>query len=265
LREARHEFEWAAAGKLPKLIDLDDLCGDLHMHTTATDGNATLEEMVEAARARGFQYIAITDHSKRVTMARGLDAARLLQQWKEIDRLNRKLKGFRVLKGIEVDILEKGGLDLENDVLAQADWTVASVHYGQNQSREQITRRIIGALENPHVRAVAHPTGRLINRRKPYEVDLDAVFKAARDNGKMMELNANPARLDLDDVACAAAKTFGIPIVISSDSHSTDGFQVLRYGVMQARRAGLTKKDVANTRTLEKLIELIDKGRQKAR
>jgi DNA polymerase (family X) len=264
LREARHEFEWAEAGKLPKLIELDDLCGDLHMHTTATDGKATLEEMVEAARAQGFQYIAITDHSKRVTMARGLDAARLRKQWKEIDQLNRKLKGFRVLKGIEVDILEKGGLDLDDDVLADADWVVASVHYGQNQSREQITRRIIGALENPHVRAIAHPTGRLINRRKPYEVDLDAVFKAARDNGKMMELNANPARLDLDDVACAAAKSFGIPIVISSDSHSTDGFRVLRYGVLQARRAGLTKKDVANTRSLEKLNELIEKRRQKA-
>ncbi|MBI3839892.1 MAG: DNA polymerase/3'-5' exonuclease PolX [Planctomycetia bacterium] len=264
LREARHEFEWARSGKLPKLIELDDLCGDLHMHTTATDGKATLEEMVAAARARGFEYIAITDHSKRVTMARGLDAARLRQQWKEIDRLNRKLKDFRILKGVEVDILEKGGLDLQDDVLAEADWVVASVHYGQNQSREQITKRVVDALENPHVRAIAHPTGRLINRRKPYEIDLDAAFKAARDNNKMMELNANPARLDLDDVACAAAKSFGIPIVISSDSHSADGFHVLRYGVLQARRAGLTKKDVANTRSLEKLNELIAKGRQKA-
>ncbi len=138
------------------------------------------------------------------------------------------------------------------------------MHYGQNQSREQITKRMIGALENPNVCAIAHPTGRLINRRKPYEVDLDAVFKAACDNGKVMELNANPHRLDLDDVACATAKSFGIPIVISSDAHSTEGFDVLRYGILQARRAGLTKKDVVNTRPLEKLQALVEKGRQKA-
>jgi DNA polymerase (family 10) len=264
LREARREFQWAEQGKLPKLIELDDLCADLHMHTTATDGTATLEEMVAAARAYGLQYIAITDHSKRVTMARGLDDVRLRAQWKQIDKLNKTLRGFKVLKGVEVDILEKGGLDLDDDVLCDADWVVASVHYGQNQSREQITKRMIDALENPYVSAIAHPTGRLINKRKSYEVDLDAVFKAARDNGKLMELNANPHRLDLDDVACAAAKSFGIPIVISSDAHSTEGFNVLRYGVLQARRAGLTKRDVANTRPLEKLKELVKKGRHKA-
>ncbi len=264
LREARREFQWAEQDKLPKLIELDDLCADLHMHTTATDGTATLEEMVAAARARGLQYIAITDHSKRVTMARGLDGVRLRAQWKQIDKLNKTLRGFKVLKGVEVDILEKGGLDLDDDVLCDADWVVASVHYGQNQSREQITKRIIDALENPYVSAIAHPTGRLINKRKSYEVDLDAVFKAARDNGKLMELNANPHRLDLDDVACAAAKSFGIPIVISSDAHSSEGFNVLRYGVLQARRAGLTKRDVANARPLEKLKELLKKGRDKA-
>ncbi len=146
-------------------------------------------------------------------------------------------------------------------MLAEADWVVASVHYGQNQPREQITKRIIGALENPHVHAIAHPTGRLINRRKSYEVDLEAVFKAAQANGKILELNANPNRLDLDDVACAAANSHGIPIVISSDAHSTEGLDVLRYGVLQARRAGLTKKDVVNTRSLPKLQELIEKGR----
>ncbi len=149
LREARREFEWADQGPLPKLIELNDLVADLHMHTTETDGKATLEEMVAAARKRGLQYIAITDHSKRVTMARGLDAERLRAQWKEIDKLNRRLKGFRVLKGIECDILEKGGLDLDDDVLAESDWVVASVHYGQNQSREQITKRVVDALANP--------------------------------------------------------------------------------------------------------------------
>ncbi len=261
LREARHEFEWARQGKLPKLIELDDLCGDLHMHTTATDGKASLEGMVAAARDRGHHYIAITDHSKRVTMARGLDAARLRRQWKEIDKLNRSLRGFRVLKGVEVDILERGGLDLDDDVLAEADWVVASVHYGQNQPREQITSRMIGALENPYVCAIAHPTGRLINRRQAYDVDLDAVFKAAKANGKMMELNANPERLDLDDVASAAAKSQGIPIVISSDAHSTEGMNVLRYGVLQARRAGLTKADVVNARPLAQLQKLIAKSR----
>jgi len=259
LREARREFEWADAGKLPALIELDDLRGDLHMHTNATDGKATLEEMIAAARDRGLAYIAITDHSKRVTMANGLDGARLLRQWAQIDKLNEKLKGFRVLKGVEVDILEKGGLDIPDDVLAEADWVVASVHYGQNQPREQITKRIVDALQNPHVSAIAHPTGRILNRRKPYEVDLEAVFQAARDYGKLLELNANPARLDLDDVACAAAKNHHIPIVISSDAHSTLGLDVLRYGVNQARRAGLTKADVANTRSWNEMRILIGK------
>ena len=261
LREARNEFEWAAEGKVPKLIELDDLRGDLHMHTTATDGTATLEEMVEAAQARELSYIAITDHSKRVTMANGLDGARLRRQWKEIDKLNAKLRDFKVLKGVECDILEKGGLDIEDEVLAEADWVVASVHYGQNQSREQITKRVVDALANPNVSAIAHPTGRLLNRRKSYEIDLDAVFAAAKAHHKVLELNANPYRLDLDDVACAAAKQHGVPIVISSDAHSTKGLDVLRYGVLQARRAGLTKRDVVNTRDLKKLEELIAKGR----
>jgi DNA polymerase (family 10) len=248
LREARREFDWADAGELPALVEQDQIQGDLHMHTTATDGAATLEEMAAAAKARGLKYIAITDHSKRVTMANGLDATRLRRQWEEIDKLNGRLKGFTVLKGCEVDILEKGGLDLDDDVLAEADWIVASVHYGQNQPREQITRRILDAIANPHVSAIAHPTGRLLNRRKPYEVDIDAVFQAARTHRKLLELNAHPQRLDLDDVACAAAKQHGVPIVISTDAHSIDGLDKLRYGILQARRAGLTKADVANTR-----------------
>ncbi|HJT35423.1 MAG TPA: DNA polymerase/3'-5' exonuclease PolX [Pirellulales bacterium] len=248
MREARHEFEWADAGALPKLIEVGDIQGDLHMHTTATDGKATLEEMVAGAQARGLKYIAITDHSKRVSMANGLDAARLRAQWAEIDRLNETLRGFVVLKGIEVDILERGGLDLEDDVLAEADWVMASLHYGQQQPRVQITRRIVDALANPHVSAISHPTGRLINRRKPYDVDLDAVFRAAREHGKFMELNSHPHRLDLDDLACAAAKRHGIPIVISTDAHEVAGLDKLRYGILQARRGGLTKEDVVNTR-----------------
>lgn len=259
LREARKEFDWAAQGTLPKLIETDDICGDLHMHTTATDGQATLPEMVAAAQARGLKYIAITDHSKRVSMANGLDGVRLRKQWAEIDKLNAQLKNFVILKGVECDILEKGGMDLPDDVLAEADWVVASIHYGQNQPREQITERVLGALENPYVAAIAHPTGRLINRRKPYEIDLDAVYKAAVKNRKLLELNSNPARLDLDDVACAAAKTYGIPIVINTDAHSTEGLDVIRYGILQARRAGLTKEDVANTRPWKEMKKLIGK------
>ena len=257
LREARREFQWADAGELPEPITVEDLKGDLHVHTTATDGKATLEEMAAAAQAIGLKYIAITDHSKRVTMANGLDGPRLMKQWEEIDRLNERLRGFTVLKGVEVDILERGGLDLDDDVLKHADWVVASLHYGQNQPREQITRRIVEALENPYVCVIGHPTGRLINARDRYDVDLEAVYEAAKKHKKCLELNGSPNRLDLDDVACAAARDQGIPIVISTDAHSTESFSHLRYGVLQARRAGLTKADVANTRTWPQLKKLL--------
>jgi DNA polymerase (family 10) len=257
LREARREFEWADAGKLPELVELRDIRGDLHTHSTWTDGLATIEEMAQAAKLRGEKYIAITDHSKRVSMVNGLNADRVLKQWAEIDKLKKRLKGITVLKGIEVDILERGGLDLPDDVLAQADWVVASVHYGHNQPKEQITRRMIEALENPYVCAIAHPTGRMLLKRKPYEVDLDAVLRAARDNRKFMELNAHPLRLDLDDVACAAAKNLGVPIVISTDAHRPEGLDAMRYGIMQARRGGLTKHDVANTHTWPQVKKML--------
>jgi DNA polymerase (family X) len=257
LREARREFEWADAGKLPTLVELDDIRGDLHIHSTWTDGQATIEEMAEGAKARGLRYIAITDHSKRVAMVGGLDEKRIREQWAEIDALNARLKGLTVLKGIEVDILERGGLDLPDDVLADADWVVASVHYGHQQPRAEITRRVIGALENPHVAVFAHPTGRMLLRRKPYEIDLDAVMRAARDNRKMLELNAHPKRLDLDDVACAAARDLGVPIVISTDAHRPEGLDAMRCGIQQARRGGLTRADVANTRTWPQLKKLL--------
>jgi DNA polymerase (family X) len=260
LRENRQEYTWAKAGQLPKLIDLADLRGDLHMHTTASDGQHSLREMAAAAQARGLSYIAITDHSKRVSMANGLNGERLLQQWAEIDRINQEFSDFQILKGVEVDILEPGGLDIEDEVLAQADWVVASVHYGQNQPSEQITKRIVDALANPWVSAIAHPTGRLINKRAAYQVDLTAVYEAAAKHKKALELNSNPARLDLDDVACAAAKQYGIPIVISSDAHSTAGFDVLRYGILQARRAGLTRQDVLNTTEWSVMKERIRRG-----
>ncbi len=260
LRENRREYEDAANGTLPKLIELSDLQGDLHMHTTASDGSNSIAEMIAAAQARGLKYIAITDHSQRVSMANGLNSERLLAQWAEIDRINKTLKGFTVLKGVEVDILEAGGLDIPDDVLKEADWIVGSVHYGQNQPREQITKRIVDALANPWLSAIGHPTGRLINKRKSYAVDLDAVYAAAKEHGKALELNANPARLDLDDVACAAAKRHGIPIVISSDAHSQLGMDVLRYGILQARRAGLTKDDILNTQPWSKAKLRITRG-----
>ncbi|OHB84946.1 MAG: DNA polymerase III subunit beta [Planctomycetes bacterium RBG_16_64_12] len=262
LREARREFDWAERGELPCLVEPDDIRGDLHTHSTWTDGLATIEQMATEAKKRGLRYIAITDHSKRVAMAGGLTAAALRRQWAEIDKLNEGAlgKGFKILKGIEVDILERGGLDLDDEVLAEADWVVASVHYGQSQPRDKITRRVVEALQNPHVSAIAHPTGRLLNRRNAYEIDLDTVLKAARDHGKMMELNAHPMRLDLDDVACAAAKNYGVPIVISTDAHHASGLDAMRYGVLQARRGGLTREDVANTRTWPQMKRLLGKG-----
>ncbi len=259
LREARQEFAWAEQGPLPKLVELSDIRGDLHAHTDETDGRGSLREMAEAAQQRGLSYLAITDHSQRVSMAQGLNPERLLAQWARIDRFNATLTNFRVLKGIECDILERGGMDLPDDVLAQADWVNASIHYGQRQSRAQITERILQAIEHPHVTAIAHPTGRLINRREAYDVDIDAVIKAAAQHRKILELNANPQRLDLNDIYCAAAKSQGVLIVISTDAHEPAGFDDMRYGVLQARRGGLTKADVVNTRSLPQLLKLLKK------
>lgn len=262
LREARDEFKLAEAGPLPTLIELADLRGDLHMHTSASDGAATLREMVDAARERGLDYIAITDHSKRVSMANGLDGDRLREQWAEIDRVRDEVDDVHILKGVECDILEAGGMDLPDDVLGEADWVVASVHYGQKQPRSRIMDRLIGALEHPSVCAIAHPTGRLINRREPYDVDIGELIEAAAENGKLLELNANPARLDLDDAHCSQAKRRGVPIVINSDAHSTAGLSVTRYGIMQARRGALTPADVVNTLPWKQFRERLQKLRR---
>jgi DNA polymerase (family 10) len=261
LREDRNEFKWSADDNLPELIELNDVCGDLHMHTNATDGAATLREMADAAIDRKLSYIAITDHSKRVSMARGLDADRLRSQWKMIDAIRPEYDGrLTILKGIECDILEAGGMDLPDDCLQEADWVLASIHYGQKQPRDQITERILGAIENPWVTCIAHPTGRLINRRPPYEVDMESVMQAAKRNGKLLELNANPARLDLNDIHLATAKRLEIPIVISTDAHSIDGLDVMRYGIKQARRGGLTREDVGNTRPWTELKKMFRRG-----
>ena len=264
LREGRDEILLAERETLPLLVTLADIRGDLHMHTTATDGEDTLTDMVRAAAERKLAYVAITDHGQRVTMAHGLDRHRLVAQWGEIDRLNESLAAdgrppIVVLKGIEVDILEKGGLDLPDEVLAQADWVVASLHYGQNQPRERITARIIAAIENPYVAVIGHPTGRLINRRPAYDVDIEAMIEAAARTGTFLEINANPWRLDLDDRHAAAAKAAGVKLVISTDAHSTRGLDVMRCGILQARRAGLEAQDIVNTRTLAGLKKLMKK------
>ncbi len=257
LRENRREFEWADNRQLPELLLQTDILGDLHMHTVASDGAGTILEMALAAKARGLQYIAITDHSKRVSMANGLDADRLRKHWQEIRRVREQISGIQILCGIECDILEDATMDLPDDVLAEADWVVAVLHYGLRQPREQIMQRLLNAIRNPHVDAIGHCTGRMIGRREGADVNFADLLKAAADHQVMLEINAHPSRLDLDDVHAAAARDHGIPIVINTDSHSVDGFDVLQYGVDQARRAGLTAKDVANTRPLPEFLKLL--------
>jgi DNA polymerase (family 10) len=262
LRENRGEIERAEKGKLPKLLELKDIRGDLHMHTTATDGTATILEMIEAAKERGREYIAITDHSKRVSMANGLDAARLRAHWKEIDKIRKKVTGIEVLCGVECDILEDARLDLDDEVLAEADWVLGVLHYGLKQPREQITKRLMSAIKNPNVDCIGHPTGRLLERRPGANVAFDEILKAAADHGVLMEINAHPNRLDLDDVHAAAARDLGIPIVISTDSHSQTGLDLMQFGIFQARRAGLEKKDVANTRPLKEFKKLLRRNQK---
>jgi DNA polymerase (family 10) len=257
LRENWGEIEAAQKGKLPKLITLKEIRGDLHAHTKATDGRHTLGQMLEAARDRGYQYLAITDHSKRLSMTHGFDAKRLAIRNEEIDRLNEKLEGFIVLKSIEVDILEDGSLDLPNSILKELDLTVCSVHSKFNLPREKQTERIIRAMDNPYFNIFAHPSGRLIDEREPYDVDMERVMEAAKERGYVMEVNAHPDRLDLSDVHCKLAKDMGVKVVISTDAHSVTDLELMRFGVWQARRGWIEKEDVLNTRNCDVLKKLI--------
>ena len=257
LRENRLEFRWADEGRIPDLVTLSDIRGDLHMHTTASDGAASIEQMAIAARERGLKYIAITDHSKRVSMANGLDEERLLRHWEEIRRVRETIDGIEILCGIECDILEDASLDLADEVLAEADWVIAVLHYGLRQPHDQIMQRLLNAIRSPHVDIIGHCTGRIIGRREGADMNMMDVLRAAADHGVMMEINAHPSRLDLSEIHAAAARDLGIPIVISTDAHSTDGFDVMQYGVDQARRAGLTRDDVANTRTAAEFRRLL--------
>ena len=250
LREARGEVALAREHRLPKLVELDDIRGDLQMHTSATDGKGTIEDMAHAARALGYQYIAITDHSKRVTMALGLDTKRLREQWKAIDAWNAASRGFTVLKSIELDILETGKLDLPDDVLAQADYVVATIHYGITQSEKELTRRLVGAAEHPWVDAIGHPTGRLVGKREPYPFDFEALCRACTATGCLLELNGHPERMDLPDTLAAAGKQRGVRFVLSTDSHQPGNLPFMKYAVYLARRAGLEAGDILNTRPL---------------
>jgi DNA polymerase (family X) len=257
LREDRGELRAAAEGKLPRLVRLEDLKGDLHAHTTESDGRYTALEMAEAAQARGYEYLAVTDHSRHVTIAHGLDAKRLARSIKAIDKLNAKLKGFTLLKSVELDILVDGSLDLADGILDELDLVVCSVHYNFKLPKEKQTERVIRALDNPRVNIFGHPTGRLINERPPYEIDLEKVMRAAVERGCFLELNAHPDRLDLDDVHCQMAKEMGLKVALSTDAHSTDDLDLMRFGIGQARRGWLGAGDVINTRPLSELRKLL--------
>ncbi len=253
LREARGEIELARRRALPTLVELRDVRGDLHAHTNATDGKATLEEMARAARKLGHLYLAITDHSKRVTMARGLDAERLRTQWREIDRLNQSSNGFTLLKGVELDLLENGELDLPDDVLAEADYVVASLHYGASRDPQENTRRLLRAVSHPLVDAIAHPTGRLLNRREPYPLDFDELARACAMEGCLLELNGSPERMDLPDHLVMAAAEQGVKFALGTDSHAVGHLGYMVYAVAIARRAGLTKDRIVNSLDLQGL------------
>lgn len=257
LREDRGEIEAARKKRLPALVEIADIRGDLHCHTTATDGRDTLEAMARAAAARGYEYISANDHSKRVSIAHGLDRRRLLQQVRAIDKLNAKLQGIEVLKSAEVDILDDGSLDLPGDVLKELDFTVCAIHYGLNRSREKQTERILRAMDNPYFTILAHPTGRLINAREPYDINLERVLTAARERGRILEVNAHPDRLDLDDRGCRMAKEAGVRLAISTDAHRVADLDLMRFGIDQARRGWLEPDDVVNTRRLADLRQLL--------
>jgi len=256
IREDRGEIECALENKLPDLIDYTDIRGDLHVHSNYSDGHSTIEEIAEHAKSLGYEYIAICDHSQSVKYAHGLTEDRLKRQIEEIDKLNERITGIKILKGIEVDILPDGKLDFPNEILAQLDYVVASIHIG---FKKNVTERMLSALENPYVHTLAHPTGRLISKREGYDVDLDKVFEAALKNNKILELNAYYDRLDLNEINLRKAKEMGIKIAIGTDAHHIGGMRMMRFGVGIARRGWLEKKDVINCLSLQDLKKLLSR------
>ncbi len=254
LRENTGEIQVAEANKLPHLVSLDDIRGDLQMHTIASDGRNTIEEMGEAARALGYEYIALTDHSKAVTVANGLDEKRTIEHIQKIHAAQKRVPGIRLLAGMEVDILKDGRLDLDDEVLAQLDVVVVSVHSYMNLERAAMTDRILAAVENPYTQIIAHPTGRLVIRRDPFDYDMEKIFAAAAKHGAALECNAYPDRLDLKDVHLRKAVDLGAKIVISTDSHACANLRFMKYGVLTARRGWVEKKDVINTLPLDAFL-----------
>ncbi|MEJ2106780.1 MAG: DNA polymerase/3'-5' exonuclease PolX [Acidiferrobacteraceae bacterium] len=257
LREGRGEIEAAHAKTLPKLVELDDLKGDLHVHTNATDGSADLEPMVRAAKKRGFDYVAITDHTKHLTIAHGLTAEALAKQIDAIDRLNDKLRGITVLKGVEVDILEDGSLDLPDSILQRLDLVIGAVHGQFGLSRSKQTQRVCRAMDHRYFSILAHPSGRLLEERKAMDLDMERIVRHARERGCFLELNAQPQRMDLDDTHCRLAKEEGVLVCINSDAHGESQFEDLTFGINQAQRGWLRKEDVLNSRPLGTLRKLL--------
>lgn len=258
LREDLGEIEAAMAGRLPRLVTMEDIRGDLHVHSRWSDGSQTISELAEAARASGLAYIAVADHSQGLGVARGLSVERLMEQKREVAEVNARYRDFRVLHGTEMDIRSDGTLDFPDEVLKELDVVIASIHSGFRQSREQLTARLGAAMRNPHVAIIAHPSGRLIGERDPYDVDLAELLQLAKETGTALEINAYPLRLDLNDVASRRAKELHVPVAIGTDAHVLGQLENLAYGVAVARRGWLEKKDVLNTLEVEEL-----KGRLK--
>jgi DNA polymerase (family 10) len=254
IREDQGEIELAEKHEVPRLVDLRDIKGDFHLHSKWSDGNNTIEEMALAAKDAGYKYIAITDHSKGLGIAHGLTEERLKEQVLEIRRLNQKLKGFRILSGMEVDIRADGSIDMPDNILAKLDCVVGAVHSSFNQSEERITRRIIKAIENPHIDIIAHPTSRLIGEREPTAVDMEAVFKAAVKHQKALEINAMPSRLDLKDIHIHRARELGVMLAIGTDSHIAGQLKLMRFGIGIARRGWCEPKHILNCLPIEKVL-----------
>ncbi len=257
LRENSGEIEAAKNDKLPDLITLEEIKGDLQSHTEASDGVLSLEEMAEAAQKRGYQYLAITDHSKKVAMAGGLDEQRLNEQIEKIAKINAELNNFKLLKSNEVDILKDGSLDQPDSVLKKLDIVIGAIHYNFSLSREEQTKRVLKAMENPYLNIIAHPTARILGKRKPYEINLKKVFRMAKDKGCFIELNANPRRLDISSNYCKMAKEEEVKVVISTDAHSGTELANMKYGIGEARRGWLETEDVLNTLGRGELLETI--------
>ena len=254
LRENRGEVEAACEDELPELVSLEDIRGDLQMHSTWSDGKASVEEMARSCLERGYEYFALTDHSQAMAMVQGLTPERAREQWAEIEQVQELVPGIRILKSVEVDILKDGSLDMPDDVLEQLDVLVISVHSFMDQNKKTMTDRVLRAMQHPSADILAHPTGRIINRREPFELDVEAVLEAAADLSVAVELNANPNRLDFSDVHVHRAKELGVPVVISTDAHSLRGLADMRFGVDQARRGWLEASDVLNTRSVEEMM-----------